>query len=525
MFNQNFYDKALSAAGDAVVIIDASGKILFASPQVFSVLGYSPDELLGQQVEILLPRRLWERHFQQRDHYRQNPWERPLGGLRCHTELSALCKNRVEIPVEVSLTPYQDNQQALVVATVRDITERKRIVDELREARETADRASEVKSRFLATASHDLRQPLQALSLLTGSLQRMTTDKQLLEVAAQQQHAIETMSELLDTLLDISKLEAGAINPSLVNFHVKELFDGLRTEFLSLARNKGLQLQVATDDLSVYSDPVLIGQILRNLLSNAIKYTSEGLVRLYARGENSCVRIAIIDSGVGIPAEQLPFIYDDFFQGDLPAQGRRNGYGLGLSIVRRLTQLLGVRLEIMSEVGRGTTCVVEIPLNSPAKDGDSEQQPRQAPKLGNGQTSTYTAPTLEAEHVAVAPTAARELTILLVDDDTAVRQATAMLLRVEGWQVLDVSSLDDAVELARKHPDIDLIVSDYYLQGTQTGIQVIDAVRNIQQRCCNAVLVTGDTSITMRAQQTKGIHLVSKPINADEFTALIQGLH
>src|SRR5262249_9821077 len=274
-----------------------------------------------------------------------------------------------EFPVEISLSPIQDGDRTLVAAAIRDVTDRKRVEAELtlaretaeqaregaNQARESADRANQSKSRFLATASHDLRQPLQTLALLNGTLRRMIIHENAEEALSQQEQAIGAMSRLLNALLDISKLESGAIAPEVSDFRIATLFEGLRREFTSIAASKGLALQVEASEACAHSDPALVEQILKNLVSNAIKYTPRGrvIVRCVPQ-EGAALRLEVIDTGVGIPAGEIGYIYDEFYQVGVPANSSRDGYGLGLSIVQRLVRLLSLRLEVTSEVGKGS---------------------------------------------------------------------------------------------------------------------------------------------------------------------------
>ncbi len=172
------------------------------------------------------------------------------------------------------------------------------------------------------------------------------------------------MSRLLNALLDISKLESGAIRPEPTDFTVAAIFEELRMEFASIAANKGLRLEVETCQDAVYSDPSLVEQILRNLVSNAVKYTREGWVRLRCLHEAALVRIEVLDTGVGIPADHLPYIYDEFYQVGVPNNCSRNGYGLGLSIVQRLVKLLTLKLDVRSEVGKGSAFSLVLPASN-----------------------------------------------------------------------------------------------------------------------------------------------------------------
>jgi signal transduction histidine kinase len=229
-----------------------------------------------------------------------------------------------------------------------------------RGAKEEARRAEQAKGRFLATASHDLRQPLQAVSLLNGTLRRMVKDADVTEALRQQDEAIGVMSKLLNALLDISKLEAGVIEPQPRTIPVAQVLAAMELEFRSIAANKGLDLQVVTCEACVRTDPGLLEQILRNLVSNAIKYTQRGSIRLCAIADPPWVSIDVTDTGIGIPADQLRLIGEEFYQIGVPSNSTREGYGLGLSIVRRLIKLLALELRVTSEAGKGSTFSVRL---------------------------------------------------------------------------------------------------------------------------------------------------------------------
>ena len=372
----------------------------------------------------------------------------------------------------------------------------------VRAARDMANRANQAKSRFLATASHDLRQPLQTLSLLNGTLRRMSTDVVGKEVITQQEHAIIGMSRLLNALLDISKLESGAIKPDPTDFTVSALFEELRQEFAGLASNKGLTLKVATCEDSVHSDPSLVGQILRNLVSNAIKYTRAGWVGLRCLHEPSRVRIEVLDSGIGIPAEQLRYIYDEFYQVGVPANATREGYGLGLSIVQRLVTLLELKLDVQSEVGKGSIFALTLPAS---------------------QGAVRPAARIDAE--PEADTRHAQARILLVEDDPAVLSATRMLLKSDGYQVTTAATIAEALEEVRADPYIGLLITDYHLSDGETGTQVIASLQAELGRPLKAVLMTGDTSSAIKElPRDPLVRIVSKPVNADELLAMLRVL-
>lgn len=527
---------ALDAAPDAMIVIDSSGVIRFANRQVSSVFGYTHDEVVGRPVELLMPERFHKRHIGHREQYRTNVRLRPMGaGL----ELFGRRKDGTEFPVEISLSPIEHEQRVLVAAAIRDVTGRKRIDAELirareraetaravaersREAaihsgeaadsarmlaiqaREEADRANRGKSRFLATASHDLRQPLQTLELLNGSLRRLTTSADVTDAVVQQGDAIIAMSRLLNALLDISKLESGAIKPDPTDFAVAEIFEALRRAFAATAADKGLEFKVSAAAEVAHSDPSLIEQILRNLVANAIKYTHRGLVSLKCSiSPDSMLHLEVSDTGIGIPATQIKYICDEFYQVGVPVNSTREGYGLGLSIVQRIVKLLSLTLEVRSEVGKGSVFSLAVPASTAhvthsraeMREPDENQQPIESAR------------------------------VLLVEDDVSVRDATRMLLAVEGYQVKGVATLLEALEHAASGNGIDLLVTDYHLANGETGTSVISALRDSLGTRLKAVLITGDTSTAVKELPCDPLmRIASKPIQADELLRIMRAL-
>lgn len=497
----------LDAAPDAMIVIDASGAIRFANRQVSELFGYTRDAVLGKPVECLMPERFRDRHHAHRRVYADNVRTRPMGvGL----ELVGRRQDGSEFPVEISLSPIGQGDEVLFAAAIRDVSDRKRAAAELVAARQAADRARELadranrgKSRFLATASHDLRQPLQTLSLLNGVLRRVASGPDAAEALIQQEQAISAMSRLLNALLDISKLESGAVRPEPADFVIGPLLEELRLEFASLADRKGLTLQISPCTDCVHSDRSLVEQILRNLLSNAIKYTRQGSVVVRCLHEEpALMRIEVIDTGIGIPADQLRHIYDEFYQVGVPTNSSREGYGLGLAIVQRIVSLLELKLDVRSDVGKGSVFALTLPQG--------------------GLTVAATAPA-ERE----SPWRERQLGphVLLVEDDAGVRDATRMLLRSEGYRVTAVASLAEALEHASREPAPDLLVTDFHLGDGETGMQVIAAVRAARGAGFKVVLITGDSSSAMRGL-TADPHLrvAIKPLQAEELLGTITGL-
>jgi two-component system, sensor histidine kinase len=499
MLSPEFLQSVLESAPDAIAISDACGSIVFVNRQLTTLFGYRKDEILGRSVDQLLPERFRARHAGHRGGFAQEPRLRPMGaGL----ELFARRNDGSEFPVEVSLSPLRNGADTQVIAAIRDVSDRRRIESELIAARHDADRTNLAKSRFLAMASHDLRQPVQTLSLLNGALRRLAADVHVIEALAQQEQAISAMSGLLNALLDIGKLEAGAIKPELRDFSIASIYEGLSGEFASLAQSRGLQLRVESCQDSVCSDPALVTQILRNLISNAIKYTSEGVVLLRCRHEPGHVSLDVLDTGIGIPESQLPYIYDEFFQVGVASNTTRNGYGLGLSIVSRLVKLLSLKLDVRSERHKGSLFSLELPASA-------------TPAQASAPAPTYS---------PFASRLERSRRILLVEDDAAVLDATRLLLKAEGYTVTTARSAAEARQKANESPP-DLVISDYHLGPGETGDQVITSLRAQHGAGLKAILMTGDTSSTVRNLHIDAnLRVVSKPVQAEQLLSLLNQL-
>jgi CheY-like chemotaxis protein/anti-sigma regulatory factor (Ser/Thr protein kinase) len=337
--------------------------------------------------------------------------------------------------------------------------------------------------------------------MLHGTLCRMELPPHGREVLTQQGRAIDSMKRLLSALLDISKLESGAVQPQPCEFSLQQLFELLSTEFSTAARSKGLALIVEATNLCTHTDQSLLEQLLRNLISNAIKYTKEGTVTLRAVRTAAGVRIEVQDTGVGIPEDQLSYIFDEFFQVGVARNTTREGYGLGLAIVQRIAKLLGFCIQVQSEVGKGSTFMLDLPcITTDKSDHSSDRFASDTQPVRHGHSGK----------------------ILVTEDEPSVLQATRLLLELEGYQVIAAASRDEALARSREHPDIDLLVSDYHLKEDQTGLNVIAGIREQLTRNIPAILVTGDTSTAMRKiSGDRQLRLASKPIDAEELLSLM----
>ncbi len=401
------------------------------------------------------------------------------------------------------ILPYRtkDNRIEGVVITFVDITERKRLEEAWNTARLQAERANLGKSRFLAAASHDLRQPLQTLGLLQAVLAMKIKDKELLEIVALCEESLAAMSGMLNTLLDINQLEAGVIRPEFIDFPINQLLEQLKTEFAYNMQNHGLGWRVLPCRLTVRSDIRLLEQMVRNLLSNAVKYTKNGRILLGCRRQGNRLRIEVWDTGPGIPEGQLRAIFREFHQLDNPVREQDKGLGLGLAIVQRIGDLLGHTVNVRSRVDSGSVFSIEVPL-APAESPQASKK-------------------TESEKVA-----AGSGSILVVEDDPAVRHSLEKLLHADGHRVTAAADGDEAIDLVTdKGVRPDIVIVDYDLPKGVTGLYLMTRLREAIGGDVPALVLTGDIATpTLSEISRQGYTHRSKPITGENLTRLIRSL-
>lgn len=487
-----YFQHILEAAPDAIIIVDSDGRIAIANNEATVMFGYDRDQLIGQRIEMLLPAPLRDRHVNHRRGYLANPRLRPMGsGLN----LQARRADGSEIPVEISLSPVNGSSGTFVASVIRNVTLRRKTESDLIEARQEAERAHKANTAFLAAASHDLRQPVQALTLLNGALRRTVKDPLAKEMVDSQQHSLDAMTNLLNSLLDISRLDAGAIKPVFEEFPVRRLVDRLSAEFARQARQKKLEFEASSNNSVVCSDINLLSEIIQNLVSNAIRYTENGRIDLSCASLDDSVSISVCDTGIGIAADQLDNIFREFHQLRGPGKNTE-GFGLGLAIVRRLADLLDLEIKVTSEPGKGSCFSVGVPM-----------------AVGRESTS--------ADRVSMAATAhpdGNSGLILLIEDDRSVAGAWAMLLKSHGYRVAIADSLASAKEVILGLDTTPvLVISDFHLLDGSTGVQAVQAVRSHFNENLPAFIVSGDTSkVVQEARSLKNSRVMSKPVAIDD---------
>ncbi|HEV7394232.1 MAG TPA: hybrid sensor histidine kinase/response regulator, partial [Burkholderiales bacterium] len=367
--------------------------------------------------------------------------------------------------------------------------------------------ANQAKSRFLAAASHDLRQPIHALSLLAAQLDSSARSADRNGAIAQIKAGIATLGDLFDDLLDISKLEAGAVVAQTEDFAISAVFGAIRTQFAPEVREKGIKLKVLPNDAYVHSDPVLLQRILFNFVSNAVRYTERGGILVGSRLRGANLQIAVWDTGCGIPEECREDIFREFVQLDSPNRDRGKGLGLGLAIVARLAPLLGSRVELKSAPGKGSMFAIRIPLADRADASNAVPIHRYRDERSHG-------------------TPLRGVFAIVVDDDENARAGMEGILEQWGCLVLTAGSTAEALALLAQHERApELVICDYHLRAGENGIEAIHRIRAASGCVMPAVLVTGDASPgVLQAAKDHRHPVIHKPVAPAKLRALLNQL-
>ena len=390
-----------------------------------------------------------------------------------------------------ALQAHRDELEKRICAATADLAAKK----------DMAERANYAKSRFFAAASHDLRQPLHALSLFVAALKARHQPPETQTLIDNIEAATGAMELLFNALLDISRLDAGTIEAHPVHFSLRKLLGELDKQFGALATEKQLRLHFRPCDVTLYSDPLLIERILANLIANAIRYTDDGGILVACRWRGRMVRLSVFDTGRGIPPDQLESVFQEFVQLHNPARDRNKGLGLGLAIVSRLGRLLGLRIDVQSRPQHGSVFSIDIPR------GDAALIQAPVPLSAPGSIPA-------------------DALVVLVDDESAILRGMSELF--DNWQIdlVTAHSTNEALQwldTIGRVPDI--IVSDYRLPDDTDGIEVIARLRQKYGRDIPAILITGDTAPdTILRISRAGLPLLHKPLRPAKLRALLTHL-
>lgn len=373
---------------------------------------------------------------------------------------------------------------------------------QLRSKKEEAEQANQAKSRFLAAASHDLRQPMHALGMFIASLARQTHPPESRQLITHIDQAVAAMGELLDSLLDISRLDAGIIEAAPADFPLQAVFDRLASNFIEPAETKGLELVIRHTSLWVHSDRILLERVLGNLISNAVRYTKEGRILVAARRRRGEICIEVRDSGIGIPQEAQQTIFHEFVQLSNPERDRSKGLGLGLAIVKRLISLLDHQLVLRSRLGQGSIFALYVPTALPAL-----------------QLQTMPSTMLDEQDFS-------GMKILVIDDDALVREGLASLLHSWGCKVIqDAGNQPPFALLNNVDQRPEIILCDLRLAGPMNGRDMIDVIRAHLGVIIPAAIITGDTDPeTLREAGETGLAVLMKPLRPAQLRTLLRAL-
>src|SRR5579872_1342423 len=458
-------DRIIDTIRQALVVLDQELRVIYVNRAFYRAFNVIPEQTIGQHLADVCDRRLDVPALRGLLDLLQAE-NAAIENYEIEIELPALGGRMLLLSAEKIRGESED--ACKIVVAIDDVTERKRAETMLKSAKWHAERANLSKSRFLAAASHDLRQPLQTLSLVRGILAKKIKDKkdeEALMLVARLNETADALLGMLDTLLDINQIETGGVRPERVDFPINDMLERLRIEFAYHAQAHGLLWHVVPCRLGICSDPRLLEQMIRNLLSNAVKHTEHGKILLGCRRRGDKLRIQVWDTGTGIPRDQLRAIFEEFHQLDNPVREHNRGFGLGLSIVQRLGNLLGHSIDVQSRIGKGSVFAVEVPL------GGEQPSLRGRSRSSGVQSSS------------------RHATILVVEADPSVREMLALLFTSEGYRTAAVADGKQAVASARGAIKPDIVVADHSLPNGMTGLQMIARVRKTLGTAVPAVIL------------------------------------
>jgi signal transduction histidine kinase/CheY-like chemotaxis protein len=403
--------------------------------------------------------------------------------------------------VLITLLAFGRNLNRLLTQSLHTRFDNVELIAELKAQQQVAEAATRAKTQFFAAANHDLRQPLHAMGLFASALAAKPRDPEVDKLVDSINASVHALEALFNELLDISKIDAGAVKPELRNFSVQTVLARVGEEFRVEAAEKGLRFTLDPHDSIVHSDAMLLERILRNLVANAIRYTAAGTIRVWVEPAADVARISVHDTGIGIAPEHQQRIFEEFFQLGNPARTSRKGLGLGLSIVKRLCDLLGHPLSVATRLGAGSTFTIEVPLA----------------------TVAATAAPVAAPVFSPAVDLAGRL-IVVIDDEIAIVEGMQALLTGLGATVIGSTSGQDvigAVHAAGRLPD--LIIIDYRLGDGVDGIEVVQRIRQALDPEIPAILVSGTMSPTLRETADHArLQFLLKPVMPDRLCALIR---
>ena len=466
---------------------DKEGRFVAFSPAAVDMLGYSAEELMGMAL---------------RDCYvnpedRQVTLSKIMAGAGKPVLVEGLIRRKDGSSFIASIHSFvrydENGEMDGVEGIARDITEYKKAEQQIIDAKMKAEEANMAKTRFLAAASHDLRQPLQAINLYLAVLMGKSLTPDTADVIGHIEASVGALNNLLESLLDISRLEAGLVQAEAEVVSIGEILTRLGAEFAQVCAEKGLSISVAPTSLRVRADPVLLEVVLRNLLANAVNYTDHGKILLGCRRRGDKVALEVWDTGVGIPASQLPHIFEEFYQLDNQGRNRNKGLGLGLSIVEKMAKVLQGAIGVRSWEGQGSVFALTLPSALADAPSALPAQPAASQTMPN-------------------------LSIIVIDDDAEILSGMKMLLEAQGHEVRVLCCVDcrNCQDILKDMTTPDIIIADYRLQEGRSGVEAVRVLRDRFKVDVPAIILTGDTAPSRLAEvMSSGLPIMHKPIDAN----------
>lgn len=491
-------DLALSAASAGEWRFDPVSHVAYWSPQIFTMVGM-PQPSAGGSGRLS----------------RMDTWRafvHPDDMAPIEEQIRSAVKTRQPFRAEYRMIrpdgetrwlsvagQFLTDESTMMSGLAIDITAKKQAAEKLAEAQAAVARAGEAKSRFLAAASHDLRQPLQSMFLFVTALQGLIVEGRPRLIVDQLMVGMELLHDLLDRLLHVSRLDAGKVEINVEIFPIGSLIEEIAASFAPVAEKKGLNLVALSSPAIVQSDRTLLGQILRNLVNNAIRYTERGKVEIICSVAGKRLSIMVRDTGVGIPREQIARIWEEFHQVRNEAHNGDLGVGLGLAIVRRLSALLDHPVQVMSKPGQGSTFMVDVPLAEAGVSRPCKPALRAVAPQGDGRLA------------------------LIVEDDTLVLEGLAELAAEWGYRVMAAGSMLEAMAKLDCSDRPQIMLCDYRLGEGGTGLDVITKVREVCGSAIPGILITGDTEAQLPdTAAEQGVGVLYKPVSPDELARAVR---
>ncbi|MBC7908195.1 MAG: response regulator [Rhodospirillaceae bacterium] len=371
----------------------------------------------------------------------------------------------------------------------------------LTDARAEAEQANQAKSRFLAAASHDLRQPLQSMFLFASALHSHVSSKTGIDALVRIERGLDVLKGMLDSLLDVSRLDVNVIQTELTVFSLGSMLDDVSVSYRRIAASKGIELRCGPlSNALVCSDQGLLGRMVRNLVENAIRYTEKGRITLSTRLSGGCVHVEVKDTGIGIAPDQLGRIFEEFHQVGNPERDKARGLGLGLAIVQRLSSILGHRVDVQSTLGEGSIFSIQVPM----VEGATTESPPPA--------------------AAAAPVDTGRL-VLVIDDDPMVLLALGAVFEGWGYQVSMANSEDEALVRVRSSKVPNLMVADYRLREGKVGSDAIKGVRAACGVSIPSIILTGETGHECEVYAEElGAMVLHKPVTPNQLSYALERL-